>query len=350
MKNGFQAMSPEKHSVKILVDVPAEENALVRLGQAGFHDIDCVTPPSETARAIDPARLRDVEVLFCSQPPANFSEMKALKWIQLASAGYSQLAGLGLPERGVRVTNALGCFDVPIAEWVVAMMINLARDVRQMIRNQETATWDRAAVFQNEIRGMTLGIWGYGGIGRETARLAKHMGLRVHVLTRHGISERGHKYRVAATGDPGGNLPDRVFTAGEELQFLAALDFLVLALPLTKTTDGLIGERELRSMKKTAFVLNPARGPIIRQEALLRALRENWIAGAALDTHYQYPLPPDHPLWSFPNVILTPHISGSSLSPKFQERLWEIFSSNLSHYCQGHPLLNELSTAQLMEI
>jgi phosphoglycerate dehydrogenase-like enzyme len=142
-------------------------------------------------------------------------------------------------------------------------------------------------------------------------------------------------------------LPDRVFRAGEELEFLRDLDFLIVGLPLTKTTDGLIGERELRALPPRAWVLNPARGPIIRQEALLRALNEKWIAGAALDTHYQYPMPPDHPLWKFPNVIFTPHISGSSLSPNFTKRLWDIFSINVERFARGEPLMNELTAAQL---
>lgn len=333
--------------MKILIDVPVHGETFAALQRSGRHAFDCLTPPGETAREVDPARLKDAEILFCSVPPKNFADMKAVKWVQIASAGYAQLFGHDLPARGIRATNALGCFDVPIAEWVTAMMVNLARDLRQMIRNQEEAIWDRSAVFQREIRGLTLGLWGYGGIGRETARLAKQMGLKVHVQTRHGIGPRNSSYCVPGTGDPEGVLPDRVFKAGEELEFLGGLDFLVLALPLTKATDGLIGERELQALPKTAFVLNPSRGPIIQQEALLRALREKWIAGAALDTHYKYPMPPDHPLWRFPNVIFTPHISGSSLSPRFQDRLWEIFTLNLDRYEQGKPLLNELTPAQL---
>jgi phosphoglycerate dehydrogenase-like enzyme len=128
---------------------------------------------------------------------------------------------------------------------------------------------------------------------------------------------------------------------------LGGLDFLIVGLPLSKATEGLIGERELQALPPRAFVLNPARGPIIRQDALLRALREKWIAGAALDTHYHYPMPSDHPLWRFPNVIFTPHISGSSLSPKFNQRLWEIFSLNVERFLTGKPLLNELTPAQL---
>jgi phosphoglycerate dehydrogenase-like enzyme len=273
--------------------------------------------------------------------------MKSLRWIQIASTGYTQLYGLDLPARGIRATNCRGCFDVPIAEWNIAMMVNLARDLRQMLRNQDAAVWDRGAIFQREIRGLTVGLWGYGGIGRETARLARQMGMRVHVLTRHGVAALENVYCVPGTGDEAGALPDRVFRTGEELEFLGGLDFLIVAMPLTKATEGLIGERELQALPRTAFVLNPARGPIIHQEALLRALREKWIAGAALDTHYHYPMPPDHPLWKFPNVIFTPHISGSSLSPKFRERLWDIFSQNVVRFAEGRPLLNELTAVQL---
>lgn len=333
--------------MKILIDVPVHAEVLAKLQNTGRFEIDCVTPPGETSRELDPTRLRDVDVLFCSLPPKNFAEMNAVKWVQIASAGYTQLFGHRLPERGIRATNALGCFDVPISEWVIAMMVNLARDMRQMIRNQEATVWDRSAIFQREIRGLTVGLWGYGGIGRETARLAKHMGLRVHVQTRNGVRPRKNAYYVPGTSDPEGVLPDRVFKAGEELEFLSGLDFLVIALPLTKATDGLIGERELQALPKTAFVLNPSRGPIIQQDALLRALNENWIAGAALDTHYKYPMPPEHPIWRFPNVIFTPHISGSSLSPRFKDRLWEIFLLNLERYEQGQPLLNELLPEQL---
>jgi len=333
--------------VKILVDVPVHPAALAALRQTGLHDIDCIEPPGEAARPIDAARIRGTEALFCSFPPVNFSDMRALRWVQLASSGYSQLFGLDLPQRDIRATNCRGCFDVPIAEWNIAMMVNLARDARQMIRNQDAAVWDRSARFQREIRGLTVGLWGYGGIGRETARIASHLGLRVHVLTRHGVSPLKDTYCVPGTGDPEGVLPHRVFQAGEEMEFLPGLDFLIVALPLTTATEGLIGERELRALPPRAFVLNPARGPIIRQAALLRALEEKWIAGAALDTHYEYPMPPGHPLWRFPNVILTPHISGSSLGPNYRPRIWEVFSLNAGRLACGGPLLNELTAAQL---
>ena len=333
--------------MNVLIDVPVEPEVLARLQASGRHTFDPVVPPAEVERALPAERIRDAEVLFCTFPPTNLEEMPALRWIQIASTGYSQLFRHRLPTRGIRATNGRGCFDVPIAEWNIAMMINLARNLRQLIRNQDTRVWDRGAVFQREIRGLTVGIWGYGGIGRETARLARQLGLKVHVLVREGVRPAGLVYQVPGTGDPDGTLPHRVFRSGEEKAFLSGLDFLVVAMPLTSATEGLIGEAELRSLPPHAFILNPARGPIIREEPLVRALREGWIAGAALDTHYRYPMPPEHPLWGLPNVIFTPHISGSSLSPNFRSRLWDIFALNLGRYERGEPLLNELTTAQL---
>lgn len=334
-------------SLRVLIDLPVHRETLHRLESLPQISVDRVETPEERTRPLPADLVRHANVLLCTYPPANFNEMKFLKLIQIASAGYSQLFGLPIVEQGIRVCNGRGNFDVPIAEWNIAMMIALARNLRGMIRNQESAVWDRGAVFQNEIRGSTLGIWGYGGIGRETARLAKALGLKVHVMTRQAVGRRTGVYTLPGTGDPEGSLPDRNFTAGEELRFLADLDFLVLAVPLTKRTEGLVGPRELQALPRTAYVLNPARGPLIQERALLDALENGWIAGAALDTHYQYPMPADHPLWRFPNVIFTPHISGSSSSPHFLERIWDISLQNVENYQAARPLLNELTPTEL---
>ena len=174
------------------------------------------------------------------------------------------------------------------------------------------------------------------------------LGMTVHAFARHGVRDRKNTYVVPGTSDPEGKLPDRVFTAGEELTFLSGLDFLVIAMPQTPVSTGRIGETELRALRPTAYVLNPARGPIIQEAALVRALREGWIAGAALDTHYYYPMPPDHPLWHFPgNVIMTPHVAGAELAPFFLQRVWDLFTQNVERYLSGQPLLNELTAAEL---
>lgn len=332
---------------KILIDMRTRPDLLQRLQAAGPVSVQLLEP-EERRRELPPEILRDQHILFCTIPPKNLDAMKALELIQITTVGYTPLVKLGLPERGIRVCNARGVYDTNIAEWNITMMVNLARDMRGMIRCQEHGIWDQHNPrFQSEIRGSVVGLWGYGGIGRETARLAKIMGLGVHVLARRGIQPRTNIYQVAGTGDPDGKLPDRVFTAGQELDFLSGLDFLVLAMPQTAQSTGIMGEKEIRALPRSAFILNPARGPLIQEEALLTALRKGWITGAALDTHYHYPMPADHPLWRFPNVIMTPHISGSHFSPHFLDRAWDIFIQNAGRYLAGKPLLNELTAAEL---
>ena len=295
--------------------------------------------PSEVAK--------DTQILFCSLPPPNPSEMESLQLIQLTSSGYSQLFGLKLVEKGIRACNARGVYDAPIAEWNIAMMINLRRDLREMIRNQESGIWDRADRFQFEVQGSVVGIWGYGGIGRATARLAKALQMKVHVMSRNGVRPRENCYCVPGAGDTEGKLPDRIFVAGEEHDFLSGLDFLIMAMPLTKDSEGIVGEDELRALPPTSHLLNPARGPLIQEKALLRALDEGWIAGAALDAHYSYPTPADHPLWGYPNVIMTPHISGDFGNPNCIGRVLDLFTQNVQRFVSGKPLLNELTPDQL---
>lgn len=336
--------------INILIDMPVYEPALKVLQKIKEVNVTVLPDPGVTSRSLPDEQIADCDILFCSVPPVNHGIMDRLKLVQISSAGYKQLLGQGLPERKIRACNALGVFDIPIGEWNIAMMINLARDMRSLIRNQESQVWDRHERFQWEVRGSVVGIWGYGGIGRETARLAKALGMTVHVLSRSKIGKRENIYCVPGTGDPSGILPDRVFLMDEKEAFLRSVDFLIMAIPQTGSTEGIVDEPELRMLRSNTFLLNPARGPLIKEEALLKALSKGWIAGAALDTHYYYPMPPDHPFWYMPNVIMTPHISGSSASPHFLDRTWDIFLQNVERFLGNKPLLNELTTAQLNDV
>jgi phosphoglycerate dehydrogenase-like enzyme len=334
---------------QILSDVPLDEAAVRRLEALPGVSVRQL-PPHKEGWDLPDELLRGPEILLCKFPPRNLDGMAGLKLIQLSTVGYEHLRHLRLGERPLRVCNARGIFDTAIAEWVLAMMVNLVRDLRGMIRNQEQARWERAPQFQQEVRGRVIGLWGYGGIGRETARLAKAFGMTVHVLTRSGVKPRHDAYTPPGTGDPEAVLPDRAFVSGQEHTFLAGLDFLVLALPHTRHSSGLVGEAEFRALPPIAFVLNPARGPIIQEQALLAALRAGRIAGAALDTHFAYPLPAEHPLWQFPNVILTPHISGADRSKHFPARIGELFVQNVRRYLAGQPLLNELTREEWLTV
>ena len=292
--------------------------------------------------------MHGADVLLCEFPPANFDEFDQLRWIQLSSAGYTQVQHLPLLEQGIRVTNGLGNFDVPIAEWNIMMMLMWQREMLTQLENQKNATWDRSPQFQSDVFGRTIGFYGYGGIARATARLAKTMHVNVWAMTREGtVKPRERIYCVPGTGDPDGKLPNRVFGPDEIEEFLGGVDYLFITVPLSSRTEGLIGERELRMLRPSAVLINPARAQIVEEQALLRCLREQSIRGASFDVHYQYPLPPEHPLWKMPNMILTCHISGSCASPHFLQRTYDIFAQNCRSFVRGEPLLNTLSESQV---
>lgn len=335
-------------SVQVLVNQPVEAKYFAQLEAMEEVTVRMAPDPKWDGPLELPEEiLEESEILFSTFLPKGHEAMGKLKLIQIGSAGYSQLLGAGLSERGIRVCNGSGILDTAIAEWNLAMMSNLIRDVRQMIRLQEKCRWERRDKFQSSLRERTAGFWGYGGLARETARLCKAAGMKVHVLTRDGMKPRLAHYTVPGTGDPEGVIPEKVFTAGETKAFLNSLDFLVMALPLNTETQGIVGLAELKQLRRGAYLLNPARGPLIQEAALLGALREGWIAGAALDVHYYYPMPPEHPLWTFDNVIMTPHISGSSEGEYYLPRLWDLFIENVRRFLQGRSLLNELSAEVL---
>src|SRR5947209_3346505 len=200
---------------RILMDLtidPAAAEKLRCLPGVVVHELEGSHEPVER----DPKLLHDVDVLLAKHPPKNFEDQKFLKLWQLATVGFDHFAHLRLGERPFTVCNARGVFDSGIGEWVAAMLVNLKRDLRGMIRDQDQGKWNRAAAYMQEVRGKVAGIWGYGGLGREAARVSKALGLTVHVLTRRAVGPRLNDFTPPGTGDPQGVLPDRVFTSGME--------------------------------------------------------------------------------------------------------------------------------------
>jgi len=192
--------------------------------------------------------------------------------------------------------------------------------------------WAKSAGWYNlggrELAGQTLGVVGMGNIGRRIARLGRAFGMRV-IGVRRSFASAG------AAQDPD---LDRSYAPGELHELLGQADYLVLAVPLTAKTERLMGEAELRAMKANAYLINIARGRVIDEPALIKALREGWIAGAGLDVAETEPLPSNNPLYSMPNVILTPHVAG--LSVHYERRLAELFAENLRRYRAKEPLNN----------
>ena len=240
----------------IVVTLPAWPEGLQQVkGLAAGGTVRMLDPSAEPG-PWPPDMIQQCSVLFCDFPPPNVGEMARLEWIQLGSAGYEQLRGMPLRTRGVRVTNASGANDVPIAEWCITMMVMFERDFRRLLDNQRARIWDRGARFQSELRGRRVGIVGYGNIGREVGRVCRCLGLEVWAMSHSPIGPRPDRYAPPGTGDPEGVAPHRKFTTDQMADFLPHLDFVILTMPLTLATRGLIGERELRMMRPTAVLLN----------------------------------------------------------------------------------------------
>ncbi len=253
-----------------------------------------------------------------------------LKWIQLTSAGADRLLNSGFIEGGVTVTTVSGLHATPIGEFIIGSMLMWAKGAPRSMRAQLKREWTRFA--PTELYGKTVGIVGIGHIGAEAGRLAKAFGCRV-IATRRSATQ--------ITSEP---YADEILPASQLDRLLGESDYVVLSMPLTPETRGMIAEPQLRAMKPSAMLINIARGPVVVEADLLRALREGWIAGAALDVFDQEPLPAEHPLWEMDNVILTPHISGGT--EIYNKRATEIFAANLRRYFSNHPLENTVDPAR----
>lgn len=244
-----------------------------------------------------------------------------LRWVHTISAGVDHLLFPELRESDAILTNASGVFNVPIAETVMAYILAAVKRLPEFWARQRERRWEKLPL--RELRGLTVGIVGLGDIGAEVARLSRAFGMRVLGLRR----------RPAPS-----DVADEVMPPGRLHDLLARSDFVVIAVPLTSETRGMIGRAELAAMKPDAWLINISRGAIVDEEALIEALREGRIGGACLDVFAQEPLPPESPLWDLPNVIITPHNSWSS--PHIEEREIDLFLENLRRYVAGQPLLN----------
>lgn len=250
------------------------------------------------------------------------SDAPALRWVHTISAGVDRLINDQLREREITLTNAAGAYAIPIAEWVLHALLMIVKRGPQMVLAQQERRW-HDAIDSDELTGKTLTILGAGGIGREIARRAAAFDMRVWAVNRSGRAVP-HVERVVS-GDGWRDL-------------LPETDMLVLAAPLTAATRGLVGARELALLPRHAWLINIARGSIVDEPALIEALRGGTLAGAALDTFASEPLPPDSPLWTLPNVIVSPHHSGSS--PRSEERALDLFIDNLQRFVSGAELRN----------
>lgn len=269
--------------------------------------------------------LESAEVILGGISREEFRMARNLRWIQATGAGVDGLLFPELVESDVILTNASGVHPIPIAEHTFALILAITRGLIKSFEGKRRKEWLHNEVFIDELYGKTIGIIGYGRIGQGIARLAKGFGMRVIGLKR----------------DPGKEVevkPDVLLGKDSLDILLKESDVVVIIVPLTKETYHMIGERELRLMKPTSILINVARGKVVDESALIKALKEKWIFSAGLDVFETEPLPPESELWGLDNVVITPHIAG--LNPHYTDRLLDIFIRNLQAYPDISKMIN----------
>ena len=285
--------------------------------------------------------LDDVEVMLHGRLPADvfdriLTRAPSLRWVHSATAGVERVLTPASRQRGLVITNARGVFSRPIAEYVMLMILSAARRLPELLELQAERTWQPLEA--RELRDVTVCIVGLGSLGRAVGALATAFGCRV-VATRRR-PEAGNDAAEGAGDEPflGSVMLDRVVPPERLPELLAEADFVVLAAPLTPDTNGLINDETIAAMKPGAWVINVARGELVDERALARALRSGRLGGAVLDTFREEPLPPTSMLYDLPNVILTPHTSWSSA--RVLDRSVGLFCDNLRRFAGGRPLVN----------
>ncbi len=288
--------------------------------------------------------LDDIEVMLRGRLPAEVFDRilvraPALRWVHSATAGVERVLTPASRERGLVITNARGVFSRPIAEYVMLMILSVARRLPELLELQAERTWQPLEA--RELRDVTVGIVGLGSLGRAVGALATAFGCRV-IATRKraGAGSDATDASDGAGDEPflGSLMLDRVLPPERLPELLAESDFVVLAAPLTPDTHGLINDASIAALKPGAWVINVARGELVDERALARALREGRMGGAVLDTFREEPLQPTSPLYDLPNLIITPHTSWSST--RVLDRSVDLFATNLRRFAAGQPLVN----------
>jgi len=264
-----------------------------------------------------------------------------LHWVQTHWAGVNHLRDHPIWDSDISLTNASGIHAPNMAQYVMAQILAWAHRTPRWFHYQQKREWpgNRWQKFvPDELQGKTLGIAGYGSVGREVARVASCFGMRVLATKRDARQIADEEYTLTSMGDPAGNLATRIYPGEATRSMVSECDYVVITLPLTERTHHLFDAEMFRAMKADAFLVNVGRGPIVNETDLVKALKKGWIAGAGLDVFETEPLPGGSPLWNMDNVIISPHVSG--FTEAYDERVTDLFAENLRRFMAGQPLLN----------
>jgi len=322
----------------VLISAPIDQDWVERLKHIS-PDLTIERQPSLSSQD---ALWQEVEIIYgFPWKLPKLEQAPRLRWIQLYSAGADRLTDNPLFQTDIMITTASGVHAINIAEYVFTMTQAWYRRLPQLFAWKRGKEWGKDKESTDsaieELHGKTIGIVGYGSIGRQIARLARAYGMRVLAMQR-GSNHKDTGFQFPDVGDPEGTLPEQYYTFDQLHQMLQECDIVVAAVPLTTETKAMFNAEAFQAMKNSAFFVNIARGDVCDEAALISALEQKQIAGAALDVFQQEPLPSTSPLWDLPNVLMSPHDSG--VTPHYNERAATIFEANLRRYLAGQPLYN----------
>ena len=310
----------------ILVTIPTEQRHRDLLESKVTDGIFTYCPASD----VTDEQLAQAEIILGNLPPERMKHATSLQFLQLNSAGADSFTKPGVLPEGVKLTNATGGYGLAISEHMLASLLMLMKKLDRYYTNMQHCEWkDEGSV--TSVYGSTTVILGFGDIGQEFAKRVKALGSYVIGVRRH----KGTKP----------DFVDEVVTTEELDDVLPRADILAMSLPNTPQTHHILNAERFAKMKKGSYLLNVGRGTSVDQDALLAALQDGTLAGAAIDVTDPEPLPSDHPLWKAKNLLITPHCSGAYHLQETLERILRIAAENLEHFEKGEPLRNEVDFA-----
>jgi len=305
--------------------------------QVAFHH-----HPIKQNESIPADILQAAEVLYTNNYLPAPEQAPRLRWVQFDQAGIeTHLDHPLMAQPELLATTTSGANAPQVAEHALSMMLALGHKLPNMLNDQSQHKWSARRLERyvpHELNGATVGMVGYGSIGQYLAHLLQPFGVTILASRRDIMHPRDNDYLPEGYGDAEARLVRRLYPGKALRTMLKACDFVVVAVPLTGETRGLISAKQLDAMHPTAFLVDVSRGGVVDQAALLASLDGGKLAGAALDGFPEEPLPADSPMWEHPNVIISPHVAG--LSQYYQSRYMLLFAENLRRFLAGVPLLN----------
>jgi phosphoglycerate dehydrogenase-like enzyme len=342
-------MPDSSDSIQVLLTVQFDDDCLATFREVSDRVSLLYYPAKQVADVPDEVWAK-AEVLYTATVIPEPALAPHLRWIHVHYAGVDRMLDQPLAQsEGMLLTTSSGIHATQMAEYVFMMLLAFGHRLPEMMANQAAAHWAEEqrflAFMPLELRGSTVGIVGYGSIGREIARIAHTFGMEV-LATKRDVRQPAEPdgYYLPGTGDPDGSYFHRLYPPEALISMVRECDFVVVTVPLTESTRHQVDASVFKAMKNTAYLINVGRGGVVDETALLNALQTGQIAGAALDVFEVEPLPADSPLWKQPNLIISPHISGNSVH--YNERASVLFIENLRRYLARKDLLNPVDRAR----